>query len=630
MFRSRLFQCILWALLVLLSPRLVEACGGFFCSSLPMNQVSERILFVDRGDSVTTHVQIQYSGSAADFAWVLPVPSPPQLLVSHNELFRQLQFATQPFFFLEWDETDECGTIFPPFFRTLEEDAVAAASNVTVVAEERVGPYDTVVLSSEDADAIVAWLVDNGYQLGDLGPQLLRPYVEGGFFFIALRLAPDREIGDLQPISMSYAAQNPGIPIRLTAVATQPDLGVTAWILSEARAIPTNYLHVRINEALIDWFNGGFNYDDVVRAAVDAADGGRAFVTDYAGPSRVMESRFLTNGYDTGALAQIEDAGRFLQTALRQGLPRDAQMQALLRRHMPMPEAARVGGVLEVVFGGDQEAYAQAEAEGFLDALAERSFYNDISAYLPWLEGWSFDPVALAGDLERVVVEPLRATSKLFDTHPYLTRLYTTLSAEEMTVDPMFDVNSDLPEVSNMRTARAHWECEGIDPENVDLTKLVLVVTLKDGRQIRSQPFTDAPWPLAREAGVPAAAVVERLDTSGPPMLVQRLTAIDDEPGPALPTEYGLHLAYPNPFNAATVIPFTIPDGVGSATVRLTIHDLLGQRVRTLVQGTHPPGRQQVLWDGLSDDGKGMATGVYLVRLEVGSTRRAQKILYVR
>ncbi|MED5413633.1 MAG: FlgD immunoglobulin-like domain containing protein [Candidatus Latescibacterota bacterium] len=228
------------------------------------------------------------------------------------------------------------------------------------------------------------------------------------------------------------------------------------------------------------------------------------------------------------------------------------------------------------------------------------------------------------------MVEPLRATSKLFDTHPYLTRLYTTLSAEEMTVDPMFDVNSDLPEVSNMRTARAHWECEGIDPENVDLTKLVLVVTLKDGRQIRSQPFTDAPWPLAREAGVPAAAVVERLDTSGPPMLVQRLTAIDDKPGPALPTEYGLHLAYPNPFNAATVIPFTIPDGVGSATVRLTIHDLLGQRVRTLVQGTHPPGRRQVLWDGLSDDGKGMATGVYLVRLEVGSTRRAQKILYVR
>lgn len=86
------------------------------------------------------------------------------------------------------------------------------------------------------------------------------------------------------------------------------------------------------------------------------------------------------------------------------------------------------------------------------------------------------------------MVEPLRATSKLFDTRPYLTRLYTTLSAEEMTVDPMFDVNSDLPKVSNMRTARAHWECEGIDPENVDLTKLVLVVTLKDGRQIRSAP----------------------------------------------------------------------------------------------------------------------------------------------
>ncbi|MFP6593215.1 MAG: DUF2330 domain-containing protein [Candidatus Latescibacterota bacterium] len=60
---------------VLLSTTTAEACGGFFCSFAPMNQDSERILFVDRDDSVTAHVQIAYTGEAADFAWTLPVPS---------------------------------------------------------------------------------------------------------------------------------------------------------------------------------------------------------------------------------------------------------------------------------------------------------------------------------------------------------------------------------------------------------------------------------------------------------------------------------------------------------------------------------------------------------------------------
>ena len=51
---------------LLLSATTAGACGGFFCSFAPMNQVSERILFVDRGDSVTAHVQIAYTGEARE------------------------------------------------------------------------------------------------------------------------------------------------------------------------------------------------------------------------------------------------------------------------------------------------------------------------------------------------------------------------------------------------------------------------------------------------------------------------------------------------------------------------------------------------------------------------------------
>ena len=103
-----------------------HACGGFFCGNFPMNQVAENILFVQGEGTVTTHVQLQYSGEASDFAWILPMPSVPELAVSHNQIFNQLQFATQPGFQLNFQEDASCG--FPPIFRTLEDDGSVVAT----------------------------------------------------------------------------------------------------------------------------------------------------------------------------------------------------------------------------------------------------------------------------------------------------------------------------------------------------------------------------------------------------------------------------------------------------------------------------------------------------------------------
>jgi hypothetical protein len=617
---------------VLLSAAAAGACGGFFCGLTPMNQVSERILFVDRGDSVTAHVQIAYSGEAADFAWILPVPSRPSLAVSHNELFTQLQFATQPAFLLEWEEgVDDCGVLFPPFVRFEEASPTSVDDDVTVVAEERVGPYDTVVITADDPEAVVRWLADNGYQLGALGPELLAPYVDAGMHFLALRLAPDRELGDLQPIAMTYAAERPMIPIRLTAVATEPDLGVTAWILGEARAVPVNYRHVQINEALVDWFYGGFNYDDIVTAAVDEAEGGLAFVTDYAGPSLIMEGRiFQPDRWDLDALRRIDDPGRFVDALLRQGFPRDGQMQSLLRRHLPMPQTVLDEGVLQVVFGGDIEAWEQARQDGRLLSIAERAFYNDIGAFQEWTGDLVFDPAAFVDDIDAVVVTPLRETQALFDTYPVLTRLYTTLSAEEMTRDPVFDFNPDLPEVSNLRTAAARWECEVGDPESVKFDELVLVVTLRDGREIRSRPFENFEGPRALPLDVPAAAVIEQMRTSGDPVPIRRLTAVTGTVEGALPADFGLEEVYPNPFNAAIVVPFRVPQVAASRDVILRVYNLLGQPVRTLAVGSQPPGRHLARWDGRDETGTTVSSGIYFVRLEASGVAMTRKLLYLR
>ncbi len=85
----------------------------------------------------------------------------------------------------------------------------------------------------------------------------------------------------------------------------------------------------------------------------------------------------------------------------------------------------------------------------------------------------------------------------------------------------------------------------------------------------------------------------------------------------ALPAGLVLEPAYPNPFNPSTQIPYTLP---GAGTAVLKIYDLLGQEVRTLVDGAQAPGRYLVTWDGTDHAGLPVASGIYLYRLQMRST----------
>ena len=92
-------------------------------------------------------------------------------------------------------------------------------------------------------------------------------------------------------------------------------------------------------------------------------------------------------------------------------------------------------------------------------------------------------------------------------------------------------------------------------------------------------------------------------------------------PGPALPTEFALHPARPNPFASTLLVPFDLPR---ATDVALEVFDLLGRRVAMLAEGAWPAGRHAVAWDGRARSGALAAPGVYTVRLRAGSfhTRR--------
>ncbi|RME27425.1 MAG: T9SS C-terminal target domain-containing protein [Candidatus Zixiibacteriota bacterium] len=114
---------------------------------------------------------------------------------------------------------------------------------------------------------------------------------------------------------------------------------------------------------------------------------------------------------------------------------------------------------------------------------------------------------------------------------------------------------------------------------------------------------------------------VELADSEGNLML---LTA--SQAGDNLPVGYTLEQNYPNPFNPETMIDFTLPR---TGKVNLSIYNVLGQNVATLVNEELPAGYHQVRWDGRDQSGHPVASGVYLYRLvtEAGSLSRRMVLL---
>ncbi|MCK6543714.1 T9SS type A sorting domain-containing protein [bacterium] len=80
-----------------------------------------------------------------------------------------------------------------------------------------------------------------------------------------------------------------------------------------------------------------------------------------------------------------------------------------------------------------------------------------------------------------------------------------------------------------------------------------------------------------------------------------------------IPSQFSLAQNYPNPFNPSTTLRFGLPE---TSSVKITIYNMLGQQVRTLVKQVMPAASHALLWDGTNDFGQRVASGVYVYRLE--------------
>ena len=494
---------------VALAPTPAKACGGTFCDAgpqpMPVDQSGENILFVRDGAMMEAHIQIQYEGDPEQFGWIIPLTAEPTEIAPGSEpLFQNMLAASVPTYGIQ-SQTDVC--------QAPSDDngfGTAAAGDdggdgggdpeggVDVLSIEKVGAFEVTVLAAEQADDVAVWLTDNGYENDDAALPILQQYLDEGHVFAAVKLSVGAGIDEIHPIMIRFESDEPCVPLRLTRIAAVDNMEIRTFFLGNGRTVPRNYRHVEVNPLKIDWPNQAQNYKEVVTLAVDetSADG-RAFVTEYAGPSEIISR----SGVATASWISAEFDGLEASAVIEE--LRDQGLWAC--GDDPITFEYNCGAVHPLV---------QPLLDEFLpipDGVSAMEFYENLGTFQDQIdaEAWG-EGAGFAAGLQQRVIEPGRHAEDLLNRFPYLTRMYTTISPGEMTEDPMFHENASLGEVAQLRSATRRTLC------NSDQ-----IWTLPDGREVYL-PF-GAPWPdfdveAPMDAPMPSAEFIEEVAASGAPM----------------------------------------------------------------------------------------------------------------
>jgi MYXO-CTERM domain-containing protein len=495
-----------------------SACGGFWCSvANPVEQTSEQIIFVQNADSTTTCVvDIAYQGPSEHFAWVVPVEGVPQIDVSSGMAFDRLAGQTAPQYVMNRHVEGQCDQ--PMYYPTYSAGAGgfagsapqgAAAPAIDVLAQGSVGPYDYAVIKPNPALASPAqvaldWLKNEGYDVTGVSDAVLGPYLADGLNLIAFRLTKGTMVGSIRPVVLTYNGDKPSIPIRPTAVAAQDDMGVLVYVISKAQAVPQNYRSLLINEAAINWFNPTGSYPQVVSLAADQA-GGQGFVTEMAGPSTALSNTVYT--------------------------ATDAATWSNLNTQTFADPLDLIWAANNSYRGWDGWKDAIAAAVTLPQGASLDDFGRNPNAYRG-MPGFSVNAAVFLDQLDKNVVGPVRATQKLIGSRPYVTRLYTTMSPAEMTLDPVFTFNPDLAPVSNVHTAELYLECHSGIQEYQAPWRL----ELPQGGTISGQTQSGT-WPMN---GLPANRKIVQLSETGSGQVLQDntqmiLSTLVDKGGDVMP-----------------------------------------------------------------------------------------------
>lgn len=202
----------------------------------------------------------------------------------------------------------------------------------------------------------------------------------------------------------------------------------------------------------------------------------------------------------------------------------------------------------------------------------------------------------------------------------------------EYVLSSLASTKSVPPALYETATDGVHWALKGTSMSAPHVTGVIALMFEADPALTASQVkghfiqsaqkdgmTGDAIWDADRGYGKLNALEAVRLITS--------IT----EGSTSHPYEIALHQNHPNPFNSETTIHFTIPYGYHDADpFSMTLHDMQGRKVRTLIEGQFSPGRYDIRWDGRDDNARPLSSGVYIYRLTMGRHSQSKKLILMK
>jgi hypothetical protein len=294
--------------------------GGFFFiegEAVDLSQTRQEVLMAFYNDAVqglphvTYVLQTRYAGTPDELAWVIPVPATPTDVVAHadGKLFDRLNEETKPRFMLV--RPTRPGLI-PGCGCALADSGAGGQESelVEVEAQGQAGIFDYFALSSTGANALLAWLNDNGFALPAAAAGILDGYIQQEMHFLALRVnepsavqTSDGEI-EIPPIQFTCQSARRFYPMAISQISAADETEVVIYVLAEHRAAAANVANAVIDPNAVAYDPtslSGTNYESLFAQTI-ADLGGAALITEFVNSAEYCISAAIWPDAPTEAL----------------------------------------------------------------------------------------------------------------------------------------------------------------------------------------------------------------------------------------------------------------------------------------------------------------------------------------
>ncbi|MEU0083515.1 DUF2330 domain-containing protein [Streptomyces sp. NPDC006274] len=247
--RARVLTVLLALLMLqvgsLVGPAHACGCGAMVVDPNAQFSVHRETAVVD-WDGRTEQIVMRFTvdSDAPEAAWIMPVPGRATVELADAAVFDELVRIAAPVHRTRhyfWPRNGDWPFDHGDGAPGAAPGQGADGSGVGVVGRERLGDFDVARLTATDPDALGDWLTANGFTMPDGLGEDLRPYVDQGSEYVAVRLAPAEQgkvlDGTLDPLRLSFASETLVYPMRLSRRATTAQsLGL--FVLAQHRMEP--------------------------------------------------------------------------------------------------------------------------------------------------------------------------------------------------------------------------------------------------------------------------------------------------------------------------------------------------------------------------------------------------------